>query len=433
MVMNYSHVIIYLLFVFILSGCEGGSKSASGPESSNTTYVNNITGIDQSGYGQSRDKPYKTITYALEQDSTKNTVEIANGLYDAANGEQFPIVVRSEKKLRGESLDSEVGNFALINGSGVFNSASVNGVSTVAVVFDDGSEISNLVISSEGGVALWCENAKKGTEIINNGLVNSEVGLTFVGDSTALLKGNEITGNQQSGIEVFGTAEPVFLNNIISMNSVGVLIDDNANPGFGGLTGGGGNVITGNSLCDLLHSGAKTISTIGTRWDIDVFDFSVTSSCIAGNEIVVNGTGAVDFQFVPPEDLLLFQNKSRIRLDHPGFGEVLFSREPNFVWLGSNAVITMMAIWEQPPTVGINGISDTHSMYWVWHSGLSTGGSGFVQFSDGVSIINGDLNNTTSPNLLEVGRSYYWAVWGWDEHGSEITASSSLGYFMVSN
>lgn len=430
MTMNNLYKISYVLFLVIISGCGGAD---SGPESSNTTYVNAKTGQDQPEYGQSRDKPYKTITYTLAQETTKSVVEVANGIYDATNGEQFPIIVRSGTKLTGESINLDLQEYALIKGTGDYNSSYINGVNAVAIVLDGATEIKNLLISSDSGVALWCENANADTAILNNGLINSEVGLTFVGDSEALLKDNEIKDNLQSGIEVFGNAAPIFINNKISMNSVGILINDNASPSFGSTTGGGGNIVTGNLLCDLLHSGLESITTIGTRWDLDVFNFSITSSCIAGNEIVVNGAGIVSYQFIPPQDSLLFQNTSRIRLDQPGFGEVIFTREPNFVWSDSNAYITMVAVWDMPPTFTLEGITDTGSLYWIWHSGLGTGGSGFVQFNDGVSLINGEFSNALPPNLLEEGRSYYWAVWGWDESGTDITASSSLGYFIVSN
>ncbi len=433
MTMNNFYVISYVLFLVIISGCGAGGSAGGGAENSNTTYVNSRTGQDQSEYGQSRDKPYKTITYALAQETTKSVVEVANGIYDTTNGEQFPIIVRSGTKLIGESINLDLQEYALIKGTGNYNSSYVNGTNAVAIVLDGAAEIKNLIISSENGVALWCENANPDTIILNNGLISSKIGLTFVGNSKALLKGNEIKDNLQSGIEIFGNAAPVFLNNKISMNAVGILINDNASPSFSRTTGGGGNIVTGNHLCDLLHSGLKSITTIGTRWDLDVFNFSITSSCVAGNDIVVNGAGTVSYQFIPPQEALVFQNKNRIRLDQPGFGEVIFTREPNFVWSDSSAHITMVAVWEQPPTVTLEGILDTAPLYWLWHSGLGTGGSGFVQFNDGASLINGEFSNTMPPNLLEVGRSYYWAAWGWDESGKDIIASSSLSYFIVSN
>ena len=429
MAMRNLNVILNMLILFIISGCGG---AANGPESSNTTYVNAVVGLDQSGYGLTRAEPYKTITYALAQETTKSTVEVANGTYDAANGEQFPITVRPGTKLIGEKINLDLQEYALISGMGDFNSSYVNGVSTVAVVLDDAAEIKNLVINSESGVALWCENANDITSIINNGFINSHVGMTIVGDSAPLLRDNVIKDNLQSGIEIFGNAKPVLLNNNINMNSVGIFINDNAMPNFGGESGGG-NIVSDNLLCDLLHSGVEAITTIGTKWDLDVFNFSISSNCTAGNEIVVDGAGSVNYQFIPPQDSLLFQNKSRIRLDQPGFGEVIFTNEPNFVWSDSSAKITMVAVWEQPPTVTLDGVADTGILYWIWHSGLGTGGSGFAQFNDGVLLVDGDFNNTQPPVLLEKGRSYYWAVWGWDENGKEITASSSVGYFIVSN
>jgi len=404
-----------------------------GPETSDTTYVDSTIGVDQPDYGISRETPYRTITYALAQETTKGTIEIANGIYDVSNGEQFPIVVRSGTKLIGRSIVGGLSEYALIKGTGVYESSHVNGTSEVAVVLEGTAGIRNLVINSENGVAVWCEDTMIDAVMLNNGLINSKIGLTLVGNSKITIKDNIVKDNQQSGIEIFDNGAPLLLNNEISNNSVGVLVNDNASPSFGDSSGGGGNIIIGNTLCDLLHSGLETFSTIGTRWDLDEFNFSISSTCNVGNEITVDNTGTVIYQYIPPEDSLLFSNKDRIRLDQPGFGETIFTQEPNFVWSDSSAYITMVTVWDQPPIVTLEGISNTDSLYWIWHSGLGTGGSGFVQFSDGVSLVGGDISNPTPPKLLEKGRSYFWAVWGWDENGKEITASSSLSYFIVSN
>jgi hypothetical protein len=235
-----------------------------------------------------------------------------------------------------------------------------------------------------------------------------------------------IENNAQSGVEVLGSAAPTFLQNSFSANGVGIFISDNALPRFGVFASGGGNSLAGNTLCDFLHSGIQTIDIIGTRWDKDIFEFTIESSCSAGTEIAVNGAGSVNYQFIPPEDNLLFANTSRIPLASPEFGEVIFTAQPQFVWSSITRNISIVAVWDQPPVITANEVLDTVPIYWFWHSGLESGGNGFVQHFDGRS---GSIEDPTPPRLFETGRSYYWGIWEWDETGRNIIASSSLSYF----
>ena len=411
-----------------------GPPLNEGPESSNTSYVNVSIGVDQPYYGGSRNMPYKTISYALDQPLSGRTIEIANGVYDAASGEHFPITLPLGRKLVGESLNISLGEYALIQGSGEHISQNLNDtIHDVAIVLDNGVEIKNLVMSSPGGVAIWAENAGANSSILNNGIVQSEVGLVFVGESKAITKGNIIRDNQQSGIEVFGSSEPVLISNEITMNAVGILVNDQAVPNLGGQNGGGGNSILLNNLCDFLHSGIEAVSTIGTTWDQDVFSFTISPNCADGVEIAVNSIGSINYQFIPQQGSSLFQSDNTISLDQPGFGEVIFTSQPSFLWSGADSELIMVAVWDQPPESLFNHVSVNNSLRWFWHSGLTSSSPGIVQFGDGEAPINANINNSFPPIPLQVGRGYYWAVWGWDQSGKEITYSSPLSYFIVSN
>jgi parallel beta-helix repeat protein len=433
--MHKYYISLFSFLIIIITGCGGGDagveNTTATPENTNKTFVNVNTGLDTPESGTSRASPYKTISYALTQPTTKNTVEIAVGLYNAESGEQFPIVIPADKKLIGESSDFIQQQVALITGSGSYNSQYVNGLSEVSVVFDNALEIRNLVIQSENGTALWVENTTSNSVVNNIVLSDSQIGLTLVGTASPIISSNLIEQNKLSGIEVLGDSAPLLVNNIFRKNEVGILIADNAKPSFGNSTNGGGNFITENIQCDLLHTGIQSLISIGTTWDQDIFNFSITNNCANGAEIVVNGIGTLNYQFIPPKDNLIFTNTNRIRLDQPSFGEILFTKKPQFVWSGSNGNITVIAVWNQPPVIGINKILDTVPIYWFWHSGLKTGGTGFVQHSDGKSPLNGDINTPQAPKVFEVGRSYYWAAWEWDENGKKIIASSPLSYFRI--
>ncbi len=71
-------------------------------------YVNPVNGNDTNS-GTTSDQPLKTIFYALskiiEDSINKNTIHLANGVYsDTANGEKFPLNVRSNVIMEGESM-----------------------------------------------------------------------------------------------------------------------------------------------------------------------------------------------------------------------------------------------------------------------------------------------------------------------------------------
>jgi prepilin-type processing-associated H-X9-DG protein len=259
-------------------------------------------------------------------------------------------------------------------------------------------------------------------------------GVSIVGGAAPQIRDMNILQNQQIGLEVIGNSSPSLFKNAVSNNGIGVLIADNANPSFGSSSEPGGNDITMNTFCDLRHLGSADVRTVGTRWDQDVFDFAISNICTNGANIVVEGSGAVDFQFIPPKDTLLFPGTRRILLDQPAFGELLFTQEPSFVWTNLGNHIMIVVVWTQPPIVGTGGIrSGLMNVYWLWHSGLGTGGAGNALFADGRSIGGTSITNTSAPRLFEKGRSYYWAAWEWSEDGTTVFASSPLSYFRVSN
>ena len=415
--------------ILLLAGCD--VKDGSGSEKSDTTYVNSVTGIDSAGNGKSRAKPYKTITFALAQENTKSEIELAIGVYNIASGEQFPIVIPRGKKLVGESINVSKKKFALVSGTGGYDSNFINGINNVSVVFNHATEVRDLVIESVNGVALWIENSVPKSRIVNLGLMNSNIGITIVGEASPQILNSRIEQNMFSGVEILGSAAPIILNNSITQNNVGVFVSDDARPEFSLSSSGGGNLFFDNTLCDFLHSGIATLNVIGTRWDQDVFDFSIASSCIDGAEIAIDGAGSINYQFIPPENNLIFQNTNRIPLVEPKFGEIIFSRQPQFVWSSTGPNTSMIAVWEQPPVIGTKEIQDSVPIYWFWHSGLNTGGNGFVQHHDGKTTLGGSIEKPRSPVLFETGRSYYWAVWEWDDRQRNIIASSSLNYFRV--
>lgn len=87
-------------------------------------YVDAVTGSDTTGNG-STTKPYKTLTKAIAVlDSAKVlgpngvTIHVANGHYNAANGEQFPMVITKSVAIDGTNFGHGPASGTFIDGLG---------------------------------------------------------------------------------------------------------------------------------------------------------------------------------------------------------------------------------------------------------------------------------------------------------------------------
>jgi hypothetical protein len=173
---------------------------------------------------------------------------------------------------------------------------------------------------------------------------------------------------------------------------------------------------------------------IGTIWDDDVFNFSTSTSCLNGSNIAIEGIGDIDYQYIPSETSPLIPGTRDIPTISPGFGEIVYTQTPNLVWGTTGSRLSAVAIWNVPPEATVHGIQNTDNLIWFWHSGLSSGVAGSVQYSHGYEPDHADI---MAPGLvakpLTVGRSYYWAAWEWDQAGINVTASTNVSYFRVSS
>jgi len=117
----------------------------------------------------------------------------------------------------------------------------------------------------------------------------------------------------------------------------------------------------------------------------------------------------------------------------PEKGAIISTDEPRFAWIASGNSLVFSGVFNKPISFQNNTIVNNADLVWVWHSGLDRGREGDVSFYEGVNVLNGELDNSTQPVPLEKGRSYYWAVWAWDEDGLKITHSSEESYFTIGN
>lgn len=112
------------------------------------------------------------------------------------------------------------------------------------------------------------------------------------------------------------------------------------------------------------------------------------------------------------------------------------SVKPMFTWENMSIRIAFMGIFTEPIQVSNDEITNSSDIIWQWHSGMPTELGDTIQFSEGGNVIiqaNGEVSYGPPPPELEVGRDYFWGVWGWGQSGTRVLYSSKELKFHVSN
>lgn len=432
-----SRCIFFILVSISILSCGGGGAGGGGPIDKPQIlkiYVSSPTGSDDDVISNGSEAfPYKTITHAIAVSESRPEMEINifPGTYDLSNGEIFPIKVTN-----GIKLITTQGGPVTINGTGKYLSPFTETEQDITIliqnapksaIFSENGKIS--LSNNEGSVGIWIENSSPiihGIDVLNN-----FYGIVVVGDSNPRIEESTIDQNRLSGIELLGSATSVVRANQISGNSIGINIRNESSPNLGTDDDFGKNKISDNTDANICNQGTKSILAIGNIWDIDPFLFSATNDCSQGTNIGNTSGGAVFFQEIPP-DIFLFPNRKEIILMEPKIGEKLGDNQPKFVWSHPDRNIELLALFNKPIKQVADTISNPQDMIWAWHTGLKTGTAGSIRYVDGIPVINGKLSaGEVIP--LEPGRTYYWAVWAWDNEGIRITDSSKVSYFTILN
>ncbi len=192
------------------------------------------TGDDATGKG-TPNKPFKTMSFAVGQAGSGDTVRLLDGTYNEAGGENLPFNFPSGVTLTLEG-ESETGT--IIEGPGVFHcfiiddsdvaissmtikncSRGVNPQGTVKVT------ISNVTLN-ENAVGLFIEDTAQVT-MENSTVENSNVAGVFVldGDSRLEIRGGSISRNGTEGIDTIQSPLGV-------LRLEGVTLDSNATSGL---------------------------------------------------------------------------------------------------------------------------------------------------------------------------------------------------------
>ena len=420
-----------LLLLCLLSGCGG----FDGEIIENTYYVDSGNGSDTSGDGTVSD-PFKTITYALqyahvEREATGSiTIYLEPGTYNTGSGEVFPLNPNIPVSIANNTVSGGEGSVT-IDGVGSFESTFTAATENAGVLCGAGINLDGITLTATGGAGLWCES---GSFLFKNGkIINSDKGSVSI-DAFGRIINSLIDSNTSAGLEIHSDSEIEIGQTDITNNAVGVYIADAAKVKIGTPTEKGLNTLTGNTNCDLWHNGSEWVYAVGNTWDDDVSSFTVGNSCAAGENIANTGLGAVFFQYIPISGSAVFPGRDNIELAYPEKGALLTDQSPPLAWVAPNSPLTVAAIFQNKIDVSANGkITNTSDIVWLWHSGLSSGRAGAVEYSEGKSVNDDDLVNVSDPVPLEKGRTYYWIVWAWDSEGKHVKYSSAEYDFTILN
>lgn len=256
-----------------------------------TVHVSATAGNDATGTGSCAE-PYKTVTKGVNGTASGTVVRVAPGVYNAALGEVFPIMLPTGVQLIGDEPNKGQGasvtriiggaNLALTGPCSTFGTTVYAGTNAVIAGF----ELTNNV-GTFAQMTLTIRN--NGVVIRNNSLVNNAGNNAVVylcnGSQNQVITGNRIRNNPSATGLAFinGGAGARVENNSITLNAYGVEYDSPGGDMGGGATGSvGGNSIFCNAVNDLWTNTLITINAANNFW------YHVP---LSGNDLF-NGSGA---------------------------------------------------------------------------------------------------------------------------------------------
>ena len=290
---------------------------AQAPTEVVTLYVD-PAGVDSETNGSSA-RPFRTISYALQQASVPDRVtviQVQPGRYSADSGETFPLRLQPGIVLQGD--EAAQGEQTLVVGGDRYVTG-LMGPQNITIVAADNSEIRGLTITNPNtrGTGVWvgsvnpiaplirgntfAENNRDGVFVNgsaepiierNRFVRNEDNGISLVrrargiirdnefvnmgfaivvGDSAApIIRGNQIRENID-GVVSTTRSQPLLQNNVIVSNSRdGLVAIGNANPNLGTTQIPGNNIILNNGRFDI-HNASRDnmMAAVGNQSDED--------------------------------------------------------------------------------------------------------------------------------------------------------------------
>ncbi|MFH1218985.1 MAG: DUF1565 domain-containing protein [Candidatus Eisenbacteria bacterium] len=284
-------------------------------------YVNCTAGHDQGGTGCIT-RPFKSITRGLAAAGAGMTVLVAPGVYDATNGEVFPITVANGVSLVGQNwettiirghsestfdrtavflcgMHSALRRFTLEEGPtiqdawqyGVFVLEEATGTVIDSIRMSERTRISNLTMIGTTDVTV--ENCR----FVIDDHEHKGGGIASVVSNTGTVIRNCVVSGFGEGIFFNDSSDALIEGCTMENNQIGVNMccynapDSNPNPdlGGGGRGSAGGNIIRNNDICGLRNPTSNAIYARFNTW--------THNPPVAGQDYCTGeGTGSIVWQ-----------------------------------------------------------------------------------------------------------------------------------------
>jgi parallel beta-helix repeat protein len=192
----------------------------------NLLHVNPNSGNDSND--GSTIAPFKTLSRALEAAPSGTIIILAPGIYNAANGERFPIFMKPGVTIQGDPRDR--GQSVVIQGSGAFLSRTF-AKQKVAIVGAHKAGLRGVTVSNSEpqGYGLWIESSSPVVSD-NTFMGNNHDGVSIVGSSAPILRNNYFLENGANGVTIYGNSTAELVENIFEKTGFGINIAQNAAP-----------------------------------------------------------------------------------------------------------------------------------------------------------------------------------------------------------
>jgi parallel beta-helix repeat protein len=184
-------------------------------------------GNDQTADG-SQARPFRTLTRALQIAQSGSVLLLSPGTYSAESGETFPLRLQPGVTLQGDP--TVTGQGFLIRGGGEFLSPTA-ARQNVAILGADRAVLAGVTVTNPNprGYGLWAESSSP--IVLNSTWTgNDHDGISTVGSSAPLIQGNVFTGNGANGITIFGASHPEVRQNVFERTGFGINVADTATP-----------------------------------------------------------------------------------------------------------------------------------------------------------------------------------------------------------
>ena len=205
---------------------------AQAPTEVVTLYVD-PAGVDSETNGSSA-RPFRTISYALQQASVPDRVtviQVQPGRYSADSGETFPLRLQPGIVLQGD--EAAQGEQTLVVGGDRYVTG-LMGPQNITIVAADNSEIRGLTITNPNtrGTGVWVGSVNPIAPLIrgNTFAENNRDGVFVNGSAEPIIERNRFVRNEDNGISLVRRARGIIRDNEFVNMGFAIVVGDSAAP-----------------------------------------------------------------------------------------------------------------------------------------------------------------------------------------------------------